>query len=566
MANDGADDDTAIQAALDAAAGAGGGTVVIPCGTFHSSPVLGAPRLSVGSSTVVAGEGPCSVLKVRDNAGDYRSLFGQGGFFVKNVVFRDLRIDQNATGNQTCDVRIGGQRPQFVFDFVQVDGLLIERVIVDEASGVNTVFANGVRVTNVQVVDSRFRFVAARTLDASGTYDNSAIYLHGRDWLVSRNIFENASTPGHARTAIEVHGSRGSIVGNLSRGYAAGIHVVGESPTDPPGAISNAVTVTGNTVYGANRGINLWALTGRGLRGVSVIGNTITLDLAAHSAISHAGISFVRDSVSGQINGDIEDVVISGNTISMSPWESGAYADADSAGILLYPHGNVRNLVVTSNVVRNAPGRGIHLQAGGEVNGALIANNIVIDAGNDSRARTRAALVLAGTVKATQVIDNSVIDTGRSLHGQASLHLSGLQLSSRAEIRDNLVTDADPKADLVPATSQAAWGDLSTAPWSTLAYGPRIQPRADAGRRLAIAVTDDAPHRLEAPERGLAGQRLRIHFKNTSIGAAGALTWGAGVRAGPWSHARPGHGRIIELEFDGNVWFETWRSTADVPN
>src|SRR5512138_2474280 len=133
---DGVTDDTAaIQAALDAIAARGGGTVLLPAGVFIVSPSGGTRWLRVGSDTTVQGAGDtATTVKVRDGAGNYRTIFGQASTKVIRVRLRDFRIDQNPTGNGAVDVRAGvADTHQYAFYFTDFAGVSIEGVTVDPA-------------------------------------------------------------------------------------------------------------------------------------------------------------------------------------------------------------------------------------------------------------------------------------------------------------------------------------------------------------------------------------------------------------------------------------------------
>lgn len=112
-AGDGRHDDTqALQAALDAAAEAGGGLVVLPAGVYSSR------TLTIRSRVHLAGVGPeATVLQLRDGTDDdlirthdHGRLRGTGatsGPFNWSV--RDLTLDGNRAGNRAgCGLRVYG--------------------------------------------------------------------------------------------------------------------------------------------------------------------------------------------------------------------------------------------------------------------------------------------------------------------------------------------------------------------------------------------------------------------------------------------------------------------------
>lgn len=99
--NDAGDDTTAIEKTIDACKQAGGGTVLIPAGTFilsrrnNESPILELPP-----NTTLRGEGAASILKFdpKVNQSNFWRMIGapvDGG--TKNVVIRDLHLDGSNT-------------------------------------------------------------------------------------------------------------------------------------------------------------------------------------------------------------------------------------------------------------------------------------------------------------------------------------------------------------------------------------------------------------------------------------------------------------------------------------
>jgi hypothetical protein len=174
--------------------------------------------------------------------------------------------------------------------------------------------------------------------------------------------------------------------------------------------MSNDIAVAANTITAVNHGIRLWALTGFNLRNVSISGNVLSVAQKTYGSMSHSGIAFVRDSAKGTLDGAFDGVVISGNAIAFDrATPAASYAYADSGGILVYPQGSVRNVILLGNVIRNAPTQAIRLQSGhGDVSGAVVAANLITDAGLDPRSSVRVGIGLFGRVRDTRVDGNSV--------------------------------------------------------------------------------------------------------------------------------------------------------------
>jgi hypothetical protein len=445
-----ADDTAAIQAALDAVAGRGGGTVLVPAGTYVVAPSGATTWLKVGSDTTVQGAGEsATVFRVKKDAGDYQTIFGQASpsAVVRNVRFAGFRIDQNAAGNTTADVRAGvlGRHQDALF-FTAFDGVVVEGVAVDPATGVNTIALNGVIARGAVIRDCRIRFVKGRTRDASGRFDNSAIYVHGERFVVSGNRFENGGQPGDAVSAIEIHGGPGGVVtGNQVAGYFSGMQVVGGGSTEAEVA-SNDFAVVGNAITGAGAGIQLWALTGRALRNVTVSGNVISVANATLIANAYAGIALHDEGVSGLVKGDHDGIAITGNAISMARENRAGYAFSQTAGILAAPQGNVRSLVIANNVVRDSPSQGLRVESKtGAVRGLVVQGNLVVDAGNNAAAGPyRIGMIFAGKITGAQVRGNVLIDNGPPGSGVTAIHAAAISPGSDLLLEGNTVPPAAP--------------------------------------------------------------------------------------------------------------------------
>src|SRR5262249_35576605 len=98
------DDTAAIKRAVDTVCGAGtGGTLVIPRGTCLISPSQTTGKtFTIYSKCIIIGYGNESILKVKDNAGNYGAIFGHDAAqtYSENLTFANFKIDQNADGQQ----------------------------------------------------------------------------------------------------------------------------------------------------------------------------------------------------------------------------------------------------------------------------------------------------------------------------------------------------------------------------------------------------------------------------------------------------------------------------------
>ncbi|HYD42126.1 MAG TPA: glycosyl hydrolase family 28-related protein [Anaeromyxobacter sp.] len=576
------DDSGALQAALDAAREAGGGVVYLPAGTYVVAPPrapgggVSTSSLTIGSRTWLRGDGAATVLKVKDGAGSYRALFTSHPTPqtpAEDVTLSDLRVDQNcgASGG-----KVGPGGGDFIV-WLAWGGrnLTVERVRFEPICGVNTVVLNAPTARNLAVRDSTFRFVKGPTGAPGGEYDNSAIYVHGRGMVVSGNLFE-ADVAAGARGAIELHGAAGVAANNVTRGYRACVRVVGTSEKGEAPPAGNGFSVTGNACLDANDAINVWGITGHGVRDVAITGNTITLaqldHLAAQPAIEHAsGISVVWDSASGVLSGDVRGLVVEGNTISAQASRDRARKGAySSAGIALAPMGNLSDVVVRGNVLRDLPARGIWVEAkgrGARATRVRIEGNVVLDAGHDpSAGKHRAAIAVAGLLEDVEVAHNTVTASRTAAGGVDAVRVLAAGGSARVGVHDNgwsapgggegYRLAVDGPVDAGPAgrtrAARVARGD-----------GP-LTLDASTARTWDLCFGAAGPFTIRGPTGAVPGQRLTIRIRNDSGARLGPLRW-EGFRLAPFTPPAPRTSRVVEVEWDGGVWREVYQSAGDVP-
>jgi hypothetical protein len=475
---DGETDDTdAIRAAL-AEAGFAGGTVLIPRGVYLIDPARG--RLIVASNVTVLGEGVQSVLKVKDDVGNYFTIFAAATSetYVEHVQFRDFRIDQNPSGNMTADIGPERQVSQNVISLYSFFDVSVDRVRFEPYCGVNAVTLNGVENHAARISQCYFRFErGASTRDPNlglpphVDYDNSAIYIQCKNHMVEGCLFEAAPEAG-AFGAIETHNGQSTIVNNVSDGFMTGVNITSGSHEEDA-RDTNDITVAGNTFSRTNDGISLWSVTGRRLRGVTIVGNTISVAQVSHDDIESAGIRLVY-SAGADVRGPLADVTIVGNTIvfEQEPLE-GRTIDAEgreispftSYGIGLAPFGDIQNVLVVNNVVTLAPATGILLGNADTENvsrNVRIADNLIVNAGQNAGmpGRSRAAIALQSILTDVVVEHNSIIDTGDPVRGVQSIRAMPA-VAERTVVRDNHIgtrvgellyrIDRDQVRDLVNA-------------------------------------------------------------------------------------------------------------------
>ena len=100
-----------------------------------------------------------------------------------------------------------------------------------------------------------------------------------------------------------------------------------------------------------------------------------------------------------------------------------------------------------------------------------------------------------------------------------------------------------------------------------ITYSTSMTPDQRIGSAHTISITDGVAFTINNPTNCVDGSVVSIRIRNGSGGAHGAITWGAGYKmAGALPAIATGFSRTIMFEYNGTSWFETFRSAADVAN
>jgi len=405
-AGDGATDDTsAIVAAFSAACAAGGGTILIPSGTFIINPA--AASIPICSNLFVHGPG---TLKVKPDTGNYRAIFAASTpeTAVNDVTFTGISVDQNAYHNTTATIDAGDDRThQRIWQIFAGTNVHLERMRL-YVSGVNPVDVNGPAVSGVYVHRNYIEF---QKRAGQPEFDNSAIYINGDNFHVIDNSFVSGATD-QARTAIEIHTGSGSVSGNTIDRFSIGMNLVDLKSS----------SVTGNHIRNAGYGITLWSAML--MESVVVSGNTIAINQASRNTPSSWGIATVHDAA---FHGEISSLQITGNIVRFEE-ESAARSISGSAnyGIGLQTLGNISNVAIRDNEIVRAPVRGIAL---GVLDGKYatsrvsLAQNRIVDAGSklsSGALHYSAAISLQGNLSSIDVVRNRLDFLSRPFSGRYS--------------------------------------------------------------------------------------------------------------------------------------------------
>lgn len=503
-----ADDMAAIQRAIDAASAQKGGTVFFPPGTYIVSP-SGRTFMMLRDNVNLMGEGTSSVIKIKDNAGDYGMMFSaNSGSPLKDVRISHLRIDQNPSGNQTCNIdrsRTDTHYWQFVIGLYNYENIVIDNVVFDPTCGINTITLNKETAKNAIITNCRFNFVMAK---GNGVYDNSAIYLNGRSHTVSNCLFY-ADPKYKARGAIETHTGTSVISNNVSDGYYTGINLQSSGTSGE----HSDMTVTNNTVSNANQGIQFAPRLKAALKNAVIANNTIHLINTVHNRSLTNGISSAG---SAEDVGSCENLTITGNTIIFEEELRPRAGLTNSAfGITLYRETDFANVLISGNIIKNAPTAGIRIGSGtknGVCANVQVMGNMIINAGHypGSLESYRAGIHLRGTINGALVSGNFITDTYDTPQGVQSI---------RVNDSDGDFSNISVGTNFVSTRQGGLWMNVSpsylteTPPVRTIAAYPPVSGTYREGELVFLAAGQSA---------GTLGYRV------TGSGTAGRL---AGVTA-----------------------------------
>lgn len=216
---DGTTNDTpAVQAALAAA-----NVLYFPPGTYY----LGAPTgdfvFSLGnkSNMVFFGDGDVSILKLADNIGRGKSMFGSGnGQTLSNVYWHDLKIDLNGANNLQTSYADPLRLNSFLYCYsASITDILIENVTVVNGSG-----SQQIRIANdtanlgdrITIRNCRFHNFGIG-VPTNLSEDTSCVYVFANNFTVEGCEFSNDAftmIPAKGQTAIEAHVGKNFVVRN----------------------------------------------------------------------------------------------------------------------------------------------------------------------------------------------------------------------------------------------------------------------------------------------------------------------------------------------------------------
>jgi hypothetical protein len=241
------------QSAIDAAALAGGGIVIVPWGVTNLSLDATTRRfLTLKPNVSLIGHGPKSVLRVPDGAGNYCAIIGTSSSDTcDDLAVCSLTIDGNQSGNG----------PSSIDDFEPVGGSFsAPRMAINLLGSGKRPTVSDVHIVNHDSINAIWSglddtCVSGCRIDAISTFshDHASIYTHCTGQRIIANIVDGNSV---MRSALETHGNEQLVAWNTVRRVKKGMSLTGVSPHGSFGA-----TIVGNQFIDVEAGVNIWAQT-----------------------------------------------------------------------------------------------------------------------------------------------------------------------------------------------------------------------------------------------------------------------------------------------------------------
>jgi hypothetical protein len=433
------DDRPAIQAAINAANQAGGGTVEFPAGTYMMSirgPEKGEsawPRaLDIYPQVILQGAGASTtILRLMAKQVPFGALIMPTtyGGDASGFCMYDLTVDCNALNNPLYNEAENNQqnfdltRSRYILWIAVCSSSTIERCTFTNYIGVNGLDYYNYTANGVTVSDCTFTNIGGGTL----IFDSSLVICSGYGYTFSNNVFyargSTATTftaePYGIRTAIEFHNTNGTVSGNKIYGFPVGIIQGGNAPSTATNLVAS-----GNTIVNCQNGVVIYGNTPDDGSSVadndcSVIGNSISVNVNAWSALgpngTANGVAFAQD---GSEDDSITNEKIENNTITYVNYSGTSRQsgyDDYSAGILIdrenYDTGSngpeTTGITVSGNTITNPVSNGIYVQA--NIKGMTISGNTITNPGRSQEGLWQgwtSATSFDGTMNTVSVTNN----------------------------------------------------------------------------------------------------------------------------------------------------------------
>ena len=451
-------DAPAIQSAVDAVAQAGGGTVLVPAGTY----LLDYPRplpnsmfslLIVKSNVDITGEDSNgqsrSIFKVANDLNGQQTALNnpQAWAFPQFLVmspgpqinspsnalshahFSNLTIDLNGSHNGYgpmpvgATVRAGHYNTAFMARGITNDITFDGMTFLNAPGGQVVQFARGTTGNWSSDIHLRHNTVhnVADAVPGNAETDHSSFFIQANNWSVEDNTFIN-DTPSNVATAIEFYGSNGTVTGNHITNYDTGMNVVAET-------YDLQATISNNMIENPIFGLDMW-IFGKAyllpntppptIRDTSISNNTIHIRDTSDRAAIYANNTYFDVAP--------ENLVIKNNILGQLGTPLGK--SSIPSGIVLTKGHTVS---ITGNTFSNLGGRGLSLN--GMFDSVLISGNTSQDVGQGNNPSHPATpkdysqgmtLLAGGTDQITHVcLENNTLISHSSDMATTNIQLNG---------------------------------------------------------------------------------------------------------------------------------------------
>ncbi len=418
---DGITDDTAsIQRAIDAASNSKH-ALYLPSGTCVISPPTVDYVFKLGSDLALQGDGSSSILKLRDNAGIFTTIFGPYGGRADNLSFSNFTVDYNSPAGDV--VSLG--HPRFVVGTGRGSkGMIWDRVTVRDISSINAIYSGS---QNTKITNCRFE------MDTKNRRyrDHSTLYVAAEGGQILDNTFVGGVDIPGSVTAIETHGGGQTVSRNTISGYFIGMNITGISDIQ-----SEKVVVSNNNISDTYHGIAIWSKTyrshtaGPGISAVTIDGNSIRVAQTKWAKDAVTGANVLGNpsgiTIEPTSNLPLVGLFINHNRVEFDREVSAEAPISASSGMGIgywdaTESNRALNVKITDNSVINAPASGIRWAA--TADSVEVSKNKVVNPGSAANPALvpgyRAAIVISpkNAIPHVLVSDNEI--TSSSVPGMS---------------------------------------------------------------------------------------------------------------------------------------------------
>lgn len=509
------DDAAAIQAAITAATGVGGGAVFFPQGVYRVG-----TRIALAPKVNLLGSGR-EFTTIRASAGVSTSvLIGLSGDAITDVRIRDLRLDGDYSSSalSLAGIQITNGARIVVQDVavtnVAKGGILYTTCTDSDVLDCDISYTGqgqastgfGVLLTDGnRCAVRRNRFTACNGMNIGGN-------TNATNAAVDDNICDHTLCPS---TTVSGAGQNPAVSGTLNVVSTAGF---------PPSGTLSVAGIVGAVLY-------------TGLTATSFIGCSGASGTATDGGVARNGYESIG--FTSGCNG----WVVKGNR-SINSGDNGISASASFC-------------VVEGNWIDSPQFHGILL--GGDH--CVIAGNWVHNPGQ----------AIAGQYSGFRVSNgsNSIISNNRFYDSQDPPTMK----SGITELNDS--TDMTYWGNRITGVTVTEYALASSATSQkvgpvgitsvTVSGSTTVATDAANATYRKVTVTTTSAFTMGAPINPHVCARVTYDFVNSSGGAMGAITWNAVFKlAGALTNPASGSRRMITFIFDGTNWVETGRSAADI--